>query len=76
MPWLVVMAVVLVVPGTALSIALGGIGLLMLLALGVDYLVARGGSTDRPAVAVQLGVAVAVALVLGAAIGLGAWIIE
>lgn len=77
-PWTVVIAVVLVVPGTLLSIVFGAIGAVILIALALDYAVRRGGTTGparRTPLVVQVGVGVGVAAAIGAAITLGAWII-
>lgn len=77
--WLLVAAVLLVVPGTLLSIAFGGIGLVLLLMLLVDFLLAKvsKSSSDRPSLglAAQLGLAAVLAAAVGGAIGLVAWLI-
>ena len=72
--WLLAAALFLVVPGTLLSIAFGGIGLVLLLMLLVDFLLAKftRSSSDRPSlgVAAQLGLAVGVAVAVGGVIAL------
>ena len=77
--WLLVVAVLLVVPGTLLSVAFGGIGLVVLLMLMVDFLLARAtkASSDRPSlgVAAQLGLAAGVAAAVGGVIALVALLI-
>ena len=77
-PGVVALAVLLVVPGTALSIAFSAIGLIMLAALGLDWMARTDGETDgarRLPVLAQLGIGVGAAAAVGGAIALGAWII-
>ncbi len=70
-------AVLLIVPGTFLSVALGGIGL----ALGVVWIIGRARTDSRPEAlerphpAVSALAGVLSALALGALIGLIAWVI-
>lgn len=77
--WLLVVAVLLVVPGTLLSVAFGGIGIVLLLMLMVDFLLAKvtKASSERPSlgVAAQLVLAAAVAAAVGGVIALVALLI-
>ena len=77
--WLLVVGVVLVVPGTLLSVAFGGIGLVLLLMLLVDFLLAKAtkSSSTRPSLGVvaQLALAGAVAAAVGGVIALVALLI-
>lgn len=77
--WLLVVALLLVVPGTLLSVAFGGIGLVLLLMLLVDFLLTKvtKSSSDRPSLgaAVQLGLALVVAAAVGGVIALVAVLI-
>lgn len=74
--WLVVAAAMLVIPGTLLSIALGGIGALLLIGLLIDHVLAtRGGSRPRLPWWLQLLAAAIGAALIGSLIGLVAWII-
>lgn len=77
--WLLVVALLLVVPGTLLSVAFGGIGLVLLLMLLVDFLLARAtkSSSNRPSlgVAAQLGLAVVLAVAVGGVIAFVALLI-
>lgn len=76
-PWVVATGVVLVVPGTLLSIAFTAIGAVMLAALAADYFARGGGahgSRRRLPVATQLGLGVGGMAIVGGCIALGAWI--
>ena len=77
--WILVISILLVVPGTLLSIAFGAIGLAMLCVLALDSLFAAVIKSDRrlPTLAtpIQVLVAVGIAAALGGVIALGAWII-
>ncbi len=77
--WILLVAVLLVVPGTLASIAFGAIGLAMLLLLAFDWVVTVVVKPERhrrtlPA-PIQLLLAAVVASVFGGAIGLAAWIV-
>lgn len=77
--WLLIVAILLVVPGTLLSVAFGGVGIVLLLMLLVDFLLAKGtkSSSDRPAlgVAAQLSLTCVLAASVGGLIALVAWVI-
>ncbi len=77
--WLLLVAVLLVVPGTFLSMAFGGVGVVLLVMLLVDFLLAKAtkSSSHRPAlgVAAQLALAGAVAATVGGSIAFVAWVI-
>ena len=77
--WLLVVAVLLVLPGTLLSVAFGGVGLVLLAMLLVDGALVRATASpaSRPALGVvaQLGLAGAVAAAVGGSIALLAWVI-
>ena len=77
--WILIVALLLVFPGTLASVAFGAIGLAMLLLLALDRLVTV---VFKPkwhrrtfSAATQLFFAVLIASALGGAIALGAWII-
>ncbi len=74
--WALAVAVLLVVPGTALSVAFGAIGVVILLVFLVDSV---AGAHLRPAKRLHPLVQVVVALCAAAAIGgivaLAAWIV-
>jgi hypothetical protein len=74
MPWLVVVAVLLVVPGVILSFVLPAIGGLMLAVLALDYTLAPGDEI-RPKLhpLTQVVIAALLAAVIGGVIALGAW---
>ena len=78
-PWVLLVAVLLVVPGTLLSIALGGIGLLMLLLLLADAAFNRTTTRDSArnnlSVVAQVGLAAVIAGVLGGLIAVVAWVV-
>lgn len=69
----------LVVPGTLLSVAFGGVGLVLLLMLLVDFLLAKvtRSASDRPSlgVAAQLALAAVLAAAVGGVIALVALLI-
>jgi hypothetical protein len=75
MPWLVAVAVLLIVPGVILSFVLPIIGGLMLGALALDYLIAPGDER-RPRLGplAQVSIAALAAGLIGGLIAIGAWI--
>lgn len=77
--WLLIVAILLVMPGTLLSVAIGGVGLVLLLMLLVDFLLAKTtkSSSDHPSlgVAAQLALAGVMAAAVGGLIGLVAWLV-
>lgn len=77
--WILIVALLLVFPGTLASVALGAIGLTMLLLLALDGLVTAVIRPKRhwrtfPA-ATQLLLAAVIAGAVGGAIALAAWIV-
>lgn len=77
--WLLLASVLLVVPGTLLSLAFGGVGIVLLLMLLVDFLLAKAtrSTSGRPSlgVAAQLALAVVLAAATGGVIALVAVLI-
>lgn len=77
--WLLAVAVLLVVPGVLLSVAFGGVGLVLLVMLFVDWLLAKATKSygKRPAlgVASQIALAGVLAATVGGVIALVAWLI-
>ena len=77
--WVLVVAVLLVIPGTLFSVAFGGVGLVLLAMLLVDAVLASATASpaSRPALGVgaQLGLAGVVAAAVGGSIALVAWVI-
>ena len=78
--WLLLLAVLFVVPGTLLSVAFGGVGLVLLLMLLVDHLLARVTNSSPTAVpslgvAAQLGLGAALAAAVGGVIALVALLV-
>jgi hypothetical protein len=74
--WALAVAVLLVIPGTALSVVLGAIGALILLLFFVDW--AAGGlihPTKRLQPILQVVLTFCLAAAIGGLIGLGAWLI-
>jgi len=77
--WLPAVAVLLVIPGTLLSVAIGAVGVVLLFMFLVDFVLAKATrfSDDRPALGVlsQIALAGVLAAIVGGVIALVAWVI-
>jgi len=77
--WLLAVAVLLVIPGTLLSVAIGGVGVVLLVMFLMDFMLAKAtrSSDNRPALGVlaQIALAGVLAAAVGGVIALVAWVI-